>query len=39
MPRKNRFLSSFLSVILIFSITLTNVHVALRMMVQRLNLP
>ena len=28
MPRKNRFLSSFLSVILIFSITLTNVHVA-----------
>ena len=28
MPRKNRFLSSFLSIILIFSITLTNVHVA-----------
>jgi hypothetical protein len=29
MPRKNRFLNSFLSVILIFSITLTNVGVAL----------
>ncbi|HVF25976.1 MAG TPA: hypothetical protein VNA23_08805, partial [Anaerolineales bacterium] len=28
MPRKNRFLNSFLSVILIFSITLTNVRVA-----------
>ena len=28
MPHKNRFLSSFLSVILIFSITLTNVRVA-----------
>ena len=28
MPRKNRFLNSFLSVILIFSITLTNVGIA-----------
>ena len=28
LPRKNRFLNSFLSVILIFSITLTNVGIA-----------